>query len=136
MVAAVATTKALAVLNNPPSRSTLVVLADDDGTALLQLLQAITAGDIAARVALVITASRGARVQDRAEDQGIPTLFHPFDWYVATGRTAAEYEHDLAELIAARAPDQVLLSGWNHPLSGDFVARFGCQALADYFAVP
>jgi folate-dependent phosphoribosylglycinamide formyltransferase PurN len=118
-----------------PARLVFVILADEDGTTLLQLLQAITAGRISARVALVITANRGARVQDRAEDQGIPTLFHPFDWYIATGRTAAEYEHDLAELIAARAPDQVLLSGWNHPLSGDFVARFDCQALADYLAV-
>lgn len=117
-------------------RQTLVVLASDDGTELLRLLEAVAQKQIDAIIALVVTDSRGSRAQDRAEDHGIPTLFHPFDWYLATGRTAQDYDQELAQIIAAHQPDRVLISGWERPFSSQFVERFHPQPLADYLALP
>jgi phosphoribosylglycinamide formyltransferase 1 len=120
---------------NDSTRQTLVVLASDDGAELLRLIDAIARGQVAARIALVITDSRGSRAQDRAEDHGIPTLYHPFDWYTVTGRSTTDYDHDLAETIARYAPDWVLLSGWERPLSPALTARFQTGLLAAYLAV-
>jgi len=107
----------------------LVLLASDHGSGFERLLTLLAARSGFAQVLLVVTDQRGARVQDRAEDRGIPTLFHPFDWYALTGRTAVEYYADLAAHCAPLAPDYILLSGWDRALDPAFAACFTAQLL-------
>lgn len=95
-----------------------VLLVGDDPRGLLRLTS--QAGIL---VTLLITDYRGSRAQDRAEDQGIPTLYHPLDWYTLTGRSHREYEDSLYERIMAETPDQLVIDGFSHALSEGFLAR-------------
>jgi folate-dependent phosphoribosylglycinamide formyltransferase PurN len=106
----------------------VAVLADDDGALLAQFLAQVAAssGD-RLLIVLVVTSKRAARAQDLAEANGITTLFHPMDWYEATGRDPDAYYADLVAHLHAAGVQRVFLSGWSLPLSPHLSTAFPGQ---------
>ena len=102
----------------------LVVLASGGGSNLQALLDEIAAGTLDARITLVIVNRRAALARERAERAGIPCRYEPLRPWLERGRVRAEYDAHLAEVIAAEQPDALIMAGWMHVCSDEFVAQF------------
>jgi formyltetrahydrofolate-dependent phosphoribosylglycinamide formyltransferase len=88
------------------------------GTNLQALIDARAA--LNAEIALVVSNRKAAYALERAAAAHIPTLYFPLQGYVDRER----YDADLAEQVAARSPDLIVLAGWMHILSPAFLNRF------------
>ena len=136
----------------------LVVMASGAGTNLGAILDAIAAGRLDAEVAAVIINRRSAGARLPAERAGVPVHYRPLAPYrdearpadakrpvtaaaaVACGWDPAadrrRYDADLAELVAGAEPDLVVLAGWMHLLSSDFLGRFPHRVINLHPALP
>ena len=136
----------------------LVVMASGAGTNLGAILDAITEGRLDATVAAVIINRRDAGARRRAERAGVPIRYRPLAPYRKRTRPVAEtgsvvapasegrgwvptidrrrYDADLADLVAAAEPDLVVLAGWMHLLSSDFLGRFPDRVINLHPALP
>jgi phosphoribosylglycinamide formyltransferase-1 len=98
----------------------IVVLISGEGSNLQALIDAIAAGSLPARIALVASNRETARGLVRARMAGIPTQY-----LVATrGADRNSYDAALGNLVAAHAPDLVVLAGFMRILGASFVHRF------------
>ncbi|KAI8848591.1 formyl transferase, partial [Chytridium lagenaria] len=91
-----------------------------------------------ADLSLVISNKSAAYGLKRAEEASIPTLTFPFKPYRDANKTRLQYDLDLADAILAKfretagadpadqsvQPDLVVLAGWMHILSADFIGKF------------
>jgi len=102
----------------------LVVLASGGGSNLQALLDAIAAGTLDARITLVIVNRRAAFARERAERAGIPCRYEPLRPWLERGQQRADYDAHLAQIIAAEQPDALIMAGWMHVCSDEFVALF------------
>ena len=114
----------------------LAVLISGIGSNLQALIDAIRMKVLDAEIVLVVSNRKDAFGLMRAEKAGIPTHYLPLKPYTAAGRTRAEYDADLAQLVAASMPDWVVLAGWMHILSDAFVARFPYRVVNLHPALP
>lgn len=136
----------------------LVVMASGAGTNLGAILDAIAAGRLDAEVAAVIVNRRAAGARLLAERAGVPVHYRPLAPYRTQARPAAErgpvtatasvacgwaptadrrrYDADLAELVASTEPALVVLAGWMHLLSSDFLGRFPNRVINLHPALP
>ncbi|MBM4457336.1 MAG: phosphoribosylglycinamide formyltransferase [Chloroflexi bacterium] len=105
----------------------LAILISGSGSNLQAIIDAVQAGQLDAQIAVVVSNRREAFGLTRAKQAGIPTLYFPLKPYRDAGRSREEYDADLAERLAACAPDLIVLAGWMHIFSPAFLARFrGC----------
>lgn len=107
----------------------LVVLASGGGSNLQALLDEIAAGTLDARITLVIVNRRAAFARERAERAGIACRYEPLRPWLQRGRERAEYDAHLAQLIAAEQPDVLVMAGWMHICSDEFVRQFPNQIM-------
>ena len=136
----------------------LVVLASGAGTNLGAILGAIADGCLHASVAAVIVNRHDAGAARRAERAGVPVHYRPLAPYRKEARPTAEkgpvtapasaacgwdptedrrrYDADLAGLVAGHDPDLVVLAGWMHLLSSDFLGRFPDRVINLHPALP
>ena len=136
----------------------LVVMASGAGTNLGAILEAAADGRLAAEVVAVIIDRRGAGARRVAERAGVPVHYRPLAPYRSAARPAPEdgpqtteasalcgwnptadrrrYDADLAELVAGSEPDLVVLAGWMHLLSSDFLGRFPNRVINLHPALP
>lgn len=114
----------------------LAVLISGSGTNLQAIIDAVHEGRLAAQIVVVVSNRRDAYGLVRAARAGIPTLYFPLKPYRDAGRSREEYDADLAERVAAYAPDLVVLAGWMHVLSPAFLARFAGRVLNLHPALP
>jgi formyltetrahydrofolate-dependent phosphoribosylglycinamide formyltransferase len=112
----------------------LIVLISGSGTNLQAIIDAIAAKTLDAEVALVVANRKAAYGLVRAEQAGVPTLYFPLKPYAETGREA--YDRDLAERVKQYAPDLVVLAGWMHIFSPEFLNRFPHQVINLHPALP
>jgi phosphoribosylglycinamide formyltransferase 1 len=101
------------------SRFRLVVLASGSGTNLQAILDTLH-GEDGVEVVGVGSDKPGARALERARAAGVETAVFPREEYA--GREARDAA--MAEWIAARGADLVVLAGYMQLLSPAFVARF------------
>lgn len=101
-----------------------MVLASGAGSNLQALIDEIAIGRLDARITLVVVNRRAAPARERAERAGIPCRYEPLRPWLERGQTRADYDAHLAALIAAERPDALVMAGWMHICSDDFVARF------------
>lgn len=113
----------------------LVVLVSGSGSNLQAILDAITAGQLAARVVLVVSNRKAAYGLQRAAQAGIPTLYFPFKPY-ADGEGRHAYDRALAEHIRPYRPGLIVLAGWMHILSLAFLDQFPHQVINLHPALP
>ncbi|HEV8701382.1 MAG TPA: phosphoribosylglycinamide formyltransferase [Candidatus Polarisedimenticolia bacterium] len=103
-----------------PSANTIGVLISGRGSNLLAILDRIAAGDLDARVALVISNEPSAAGLPAARARGVPTLV------IDHRKSATREEHDqeMARALEATGARLICLAGYMRLLSGWFVDRF------------
>lgn len=102
----------------------IVVLASGNGSNLQALIDAVAAGVLDARIALVVVNRRAAYARERAAKAGIPCRYEPLRPWLERGQERVEYDAHLAQLIAAETPDALVMAGWMHVCSDAFVHQF------------
>lgn len=114
----------------------LAVLISGNGSNLQALIDAIRMKVLDAEIVLVVSNRKDAFGLVRAEKAGIPTRYLPLKPYTAAGRTRADYDADLAQVVAEAAPDWVVLAGWMHILSRAFLDHFSYRVVNLHPALP
>jgi formyltetrahydrofolate-dependent phosphoribosylglycinamide formyltransferase len=109
----------------------LVVLASGTGTNLQAVLDACDAGELPARVALVVS-DKPSRALERARTARVPALYLPKPRSLARAR----YDAELAGYVAAARPDLVVLAGWMRILTPAFLDRFPGRVINLHPALP
>jgi phosphoribosylglycinamide formyltransferase 1 len=107
----------------------LVVLASGGGTNFQALLDEIAAGALDARITLAIVNRKAALARERAERAGIPCRYEPLRPWLERGQQRADYDAYLAQIIVAERPDLLVMAGWMHLCSDEFVAQFPNQIM-------
>ncbi len=115
---------------------TLAVLISGSGTNLQAIIDATRAGALDATIAVVVSNRREAFGLTRAQRAGIPTLYFPLKPYRDAGRSREDYDADLAQRVAAYAPDLVVLAGWMHVFTAAFLDRFPQRVINLHPALP
>lgn len=113
-----------------------VVLISGNGSNLQALIDAIRMKALDASIVCVVSNRKAAFGLARAEKAGVPTRYFPLKPYLDAGRTRAEYDGDLAALVAAYKPDWVVLAGWMHILCAAFIERFPYRVVNLHPALP
>lgn len=114
----------------------LVILISGSGTNLQAILDAVESGELDAQVVAVISNRKDAFGLARAARAGVPTVYVPLKPYAESGRPRAEYDADLAGVVAGYQPDLIVLAGWMHVLSPEFLDRFPMRVLNLHPALP
>ena len=102
----------------------VLVLLSGSGT-LFQALADHLAGREDVEIVAVGADRAGVEGLSRAERLGIPTFAHPF----VKGGDRAQWDAELAELVARHEPDLVVSAGFMKLLGGAFLARFGDRTI-------
>ncbi|ORZ37333.1 formyl transferase [Catenaria anguillulae PL171] len=114
-------------------RPRIVVMISGSGTNLQALIDAahMPNGPLAfADLSLVVSNRTGAYGLTRAAQANIPTLVFPLKPFRDRGQSRAEYDVALAQAILdhpslqGNMPDLVVLAGWMHILSPEWLAKF------------
>jgi phosphoribosylglycinamide formyltransferase 1 len=103
----------------------LAILISGRGSNMVTIARACLAGQINARVRIVISDRPGVAGLAAARDLGIEALTIP--WQGASDR--AGFEHALGEALDAQHTDLVVLAGFMRILSPGFVARYAGRML-------
>lgn len=114
----------------------VVVLISGSGTNLQALIDATHSGVLRATIVLVISNKKAAYGLQRAAAASIPTIVFPLKPYKDSGRTRVEYDVDLAARIQEDAPDLIVLAGWMHILSPEFLEWFPRTVMNLHPALP
>ncbi|MDH4077196.1 MAG: phosphoribosylglycinamide formyltransferase [Acidimicrobiia bacterium] len=100
------------------ARPRLVVLVSGSGTNLQAVIDACACGRLDATVAGVVSNVASAYGLERARAAGIPTVVLPHG-----GRDRANYDRELADVVASHKPHLVVLAGWMRILTDAFLSR-------------
>lgn len=114
----------------------LAVLISGSDSNLQALIDAIRLRVLPAEIVVVVSNRRDAAGLQRAERLRIPTRYFPLKPYRDAGRSRADYDANLAALVAEVAPDWVVLAGWMHVLSRAFLDRFSYRVVNVHPALP
>ncbi|MCG3209177.1 MAG: Phosphoribosylglycinamide formyltransferase [Anaerolineae bacterium] len=114
------------------TKSKLVVLISGSGSNLQALLDACEAGTLPAKILLVVSNKASAYGLRRAESRRIPTAIFKRRKNV----DRRDYDEELGRFIAALEPDWVILAGWMHLLSMNFLRYFPGRVVNLHPALP
>lgn len=117
-------------------KSRLAVLISGNGSNLQAIIDAVAAGSLDARIAVVVSNRKAAYGLERARRAHIPDRYFPLKPYRDAQRSRAEYDADLAALVNEYTPDWVVLAGWMHILSEAFLGRFPSRVVNLHPALP
>lgn len=112
--------------------SKIVVLISGGGSNLQVLLDAVTSQSLLAEIVAVISNKANAYGLTRAEIAQVPAHVHLRKGY----EDRASYDLALADLIESYAPDLIVLAGWMHILSAEFIGRFPHKIINLHPALP
>lgn len=120
--------------------SRLVVLASGAGSNLGAILDAVAGQRLDAEVVAVFINRRNAGAGAIAQRADIWVGYWPLSPYLASATDQAEgrrrYDADLAQAVAEFGPDLVVLAGWMHLLSSEFLDRFPNRVINLHPALP
>jgi formyltetrahydrofolate-dependent phosphoribosylglycinamide formyltransferase len=114
----------------------LAVLISGQGSNLQALIDAIRSRMLDAEIAVVVSNRKDAYGLQRAQQAGLPTRYHPLKPYRDDGRTRRDYDRDLADIVAEYRPDWIVLAGWMHIFTSEFLDRFPYRILNLHPALP
>ncbi len=93
----------------------LGVIGSTNGTDLQAVLDAITYGELVAKVSVVISNNEKAHILDRAKNNDIPAVFIPH-----SGKTREEFDNEITAVLKKNQIDLILLIGFMRILSSEF----------------
>lgn len=114
----------------------LVVLISGNGSNLQALIDAVAQGKLNAQIVLVVSNRKDAYGLQRAAAAGIPTLYFPLKPYRDAGRDRTDYDADLAAALLPHQPDLIVMAGWMHIFSEQFLAHFPRRVINLHPALP
>ncbi len=114
----------------------LVVCISGGGTNLQALIDAIEQGQLDAQIVLVVSNRREAYGLERARRAGLETFYFPLKPFTEGGQSRAEYDAVLAERLQSYAPDLIVLAGWMHVFTPNFLDLFYKQVINLHPALP
>ncbi len=117
-------------------KSKLAVLISGNGSNLQAIIDAVAAGSLDARIAVVVSNRKAAYGLERARRAHVPDRYFPLKPYRDAQRSRAEYDAELAALVNGYTPDWVVLAGWMHILSEAFLGRFPNRVVNLHPALP
>lgn len=98
-----------------------VVLASGNGTNFQSVIDGVAAGTLPLDLAMLVSNKSSAHALERARTAGIPATALQWD---RKAQPREDYDRSLFELVHREQPELLLLLGWMHVLSPEFVARF------------
>ena len=122
--------------SNVKTLPSLAILISGNGSNLQAIIDAVQSGRLRARIAVVVSNRKAAYGLERAANAGIPTRYHPFKPYREAGQERADYDADLAAILAAYAPDWVVLAGWMHIFTNAFLQHYPQRVVNLHPALP
>ena len=93
----------------------LGVIGSTNGTDLQAVLDAISYGELIAKVSVVISNNEKAHILDRAKNHDIPAVFIPH-----SGKTREEFDNEMTTVLKNNQIDLILLIGFMRILSSEF----------------
>ncbi len=111
----------------------LVVLISGGGSNLQAIINAIAVGRLDVEIELVVSNRPNAFGLHRAQQAGIPTCVLP---YKRRQQSRMAYDLQLAEVVGGVSADLIVLAGWMHILSAEFLAHFPQQIINLHPALP
>jgi phosphoribosylglycinamide formyltransferase 1 len=110
----------------------LVVLISGNGSNLQAILDACASGELPASVVCVVSNKADAHGLIRAKNAGVEALH----FAKQADESRIEYDARLAELVAAKEPDCVVLAGWMRILTSSFLNHFPNRVINLHPALP
>jgi phosphoribosylglycinamide formyltransferase-1 len=95
------------------------VLISGRGSNLQAIIDAIERGELAAKIAVVVSNKPDAYGLERARIHGIEAMF-----IASKGKERSDFEREVAEVLEARGVELVCLAGFMRVLSPYFIRRF------------
>ena len=114
----------------------LAILLSGNGSNLQAIIDAIRFRLLDAQIVVVVSNRADAYGVERAQKAAIPTEVHLLKPYLADGRDRAAYDAALATLVKKYAPDYVVMVGWMHILSLEFLRHFPYRVVNLHPALP
>jgi len=115
----------------------LAVLVSGNGSNLQAIIDACESKRLAdTRVSVVVSNRKAAYALKRAAKHGIPTIYHPLRPYRVAKHTRAEYDADLASKLSAYPVDLVVMAGWMHIFTIEFLRHFSGRVINIHPALP
>nr|QBK87867.1 MAG: formyl transferase [Marseillevirus LCMAC202] len=108
----------------------IIVFISGKGTNLQAIIDAI---DLNAEIVGVISNRRSAAGVERAMKAGIPVTIHEWDKKTTT---RARYDQELAQHTNTYEPDLIVLAGWMHILSKEYLELLKCPIINLHPALP
>lgn len=96
-------------------------MASGAGTNFAHIAECVRRGTLELTIERVVCDRPGAGVLEKARSAGVETSLLRWD----RARTPrATFDREILETVASRAPDVILLLGWMHILSSEFIRAF------------
>lgn len=116
---------------------TIVVLISGSGTNLQALIDATQDGRLKGKIIAVVSNRKNAFGLERAKKAGIPTRTFSLKQFKDQGKTRVDFDIHVAKTIQEEyRPDLVILAGWMHILSPDFLSYFNNNVMNLHPALP
>ena len=115
---------------------TLAILISGSGSNLQAIIDAVQAGRLRAHIAVLVSNRKAAYGLERAQQAGIPTRYHPLKPYRDAGKERADYDADMAAILAEYAPDWIVLAGWMHIFTDAFLRHYPNRIVNLHPALP
>jgi phosphoribosylglycinamide formyltransferase len=98
----------------------ITVLISGGGSNLQALIDAIPSALPPFQISLVLSNRKAAHGLVRASSASIPTVIHSL-----AGKQRSDYDRALAKIILESRPDLIVLAGFMHILSAEFLSLVG-----------
>lgn len=116
---------------------TIVVLISGSGTNLQALIDATQSTQLKAKIIGVISNRKNAYGLERAQRAGIPTQTFSLKKFKDAGKSRVDFDIHVARTIQEEyKPDLVILAGWMHILSPEFLSHFQNNVMNLHPALP
>ncbi|KAI9347097.1 phosphoribosylglycinamide formyltransferase [Pilaira anomala] len=119
------------------SQPTIVVLISGSGTNLQALIDATQQGKLKGKIIAVISNRKNAFGLERAKKADIPTQTFSLKKFKDEKKTRVDFDIHVAKTIQEQyKPDLVILAGWMHILSPEFLSFFDNNVMNLHPALP
>ncbi|RHZ56300.1 hypothetical protein Glove_402g52 [Diversispora epigaea] len=102
----------------------IIIFISGNGSNLQAIIDSVKSGTLNCNISLVVSNKKLAFGLTRAAQANIPTLIFPLKPYKDAGKSRNEYDEDLAKKMKEYNPDLIVLAGWMHILSINFLKYF------------